>query len=250
MGNLLNQIPIASSCITIANLALCGFPFIAGFYSKDLILESAINSYSNSFILILALLSLGLTSFYSIRFILTVIWGPQSRASFINITEHNLITTPIIILSSISICTGRIIRWLPPLNQYIFIIPQYIKLMPISLVLVGAVLAWSISSATNNNISLILSNQIIHYASCIIWFLVPISSQFIIKSPIWVSHNYLKYIDQGWFETPSGNGLHNYLVNSNNILLNIIPSSPSSYLISSSAATAILIIFFYIYIYC
>ncbi len=68
MGNLSIQIPIASSCITLANLALCGFPFIAGFYSKDLIIESAINIPNNLFIVSLALIRIGLTSFYSVRF--------------------------------------------------------------------------------------------------------------------------------------------------------------------------------------
>jgi len=73
MGNLANQIPVASSCITLANLALCGFPFIAGFYSKDLIIESAINIDNNILIVSLSLFRIGLTSFYSIRFSLSVI---------------------------------------------------------------------------------------------------------------------------------------------------------------------------------
>jgi NADH-ubiquinone oxidoreductase chain 5 len=60
--------PIASRCITLANLALCGFPFIAGFYSKDIIIEAAMSSPNNMFILILSLIRLGFTSFYSIRF--------------------------------------------------------------------------------------------------------------------------------------------------------------------------------------
>jgi NADH-ubiquinone oxidoreductase chain 5 len=65
--------PVARSCISIANLALCGFPFIAGFYSKDLIIESAINIPNNSIIVYLALLRVGLTSYYSIRFRITTI---------------------------------------------------------------------------------------------------------------------------------------------------------------------------------
>jgi NADH-ubiquinone oxidoreductase chain 5 len=101
--------PIATSCITVANLALCGFPFLAGFYSKDLIIESAINLSTNSIILYLALFSLGLTSFYSIRFRIVTILGSQSSAPFINITEYIAITVPIIILSFISIITGRLI---------------------------------------------------------------------------------------------------------------------------------------------
>ncbi len=40
-GNLVKFMPLTVPCITVANLAQCGFPFIAGFYSKDTILEVA-----------------------------------------------------------------------------------------------------------------------------------------------------------------------------------------------------------------
>jgi NADH-ubiquinone oxidoreductase chain 5 len=73
MGNITNQIPVASRCITLANIALCGFPFIAGFYSKDIIIEAAISTPNNIIILIICIIRLGLTSFYSIRFSITTI---------------------------------------------------------------------------------------------------------------------------------------------------------------------------------
>jgi NADH-ubiquinone oxidoreductase chain 5 len=73
MGNTLNAAPVTATCILIANTALCGFPFIAGFYSKDLIIETAIFSEQNRFIVILILLSVGFTSFYSIRFSIVTI---------------------------------------------------------------------------------------------------------------------------------------------------------------------------------
>ena len=41
IGGLIFSMPLSVSFIRVANLALCGFPFLAGFYSKDLILEIA-----------------------------------------------------------------------------------------------------------------------------------------------------------------------------------------------------------------
>lgn len=41
IGNLIKFMPLTISFMTISNLALCGFPFLAGFYSKDIILEVA-----------------------------------------------------------------------------------------------------------------------------------------------------------------------------------------------------------------
>jgi NADH-ubiquinone oxidoreductase chain 5 len=45
-GNLIKLIPFTYSMMVIGCLALCGFPFLSGFYSKDLILEIAFSKYS------------------------------------------------------------------------------------------------------------------------------------------------------------------------------------------------------------
>jgi NADH-ubiquinone oxidoreductase chain 5 len=73
MGNLRFQNPVATSSILIANMALCGLPFLAGFYSKDLIIEYILTGGFNFLIVILSLIAVGFTAFYSIRFSLLII---------------------------------------------------------------------------------------------------------------------------------------------------------------------------------
>jgi hypothetical protein len=101
-------------------------------------------------------------------------------------------------------------------------------------VVLGATLAWLISTTKQKNESILISSQINHYASCIIWFLVPLSSQFTIKLPIYLSHNYLKLIDQSWLETLGGQGINNLSVKSSNILITYSKPMPVNYLIISS----------------
>ena len=51
MGGLAKVLPVTYICMFIASLALAGFPFLSGFYSKDLILELALASSVNTSLL-------------------------------------------------------------------------------------------------------------------------------------------------------------------------------------------------------
>jgi NADH-ubiquinone oxidoreductase chain 5 len=69
MGGLKNLVPFTYSVMVIGSLALIGFPFLTGFYSKDVILEVAYGKYTNEGHFSYALGSMGafLTAFYSTR---------------------------------------------------------------------------------------------------------------------------------------------------------------------------------------
>lgn len=69
IGSLINQMPLRISYFNIANLALCGFPFLAGFYSKDIILESSSFVRINLVSYFLFYFSTGLTVCYTFRLI-------------------------------------------------------------------------------------------------------------------------------------------------------------------------------------
>ena len=46
MGGMIRLLPISYTMVLIGSLALVGFPFLTGFYSKDVVLEVALSSPS------------------------------------------------------------------------------------------------------------------------------------------------------------------------------------------------------------
>jgi len=62
-------LPFTISIFIVANFRLCGLPFIAGFYSKDLILEIILIGSLNNLILLIIVIGTILTVIYSFRFI-------------------------------------------------------------------------------------------------------------------------------------------------------------------------------------
>lgn len=242
IGNLSNQIPVASSCISLANLALCGFPFIAGFYSKDIIIESALHNQNNTFIVFLSIMCIGLTSFYSIRLRVVTIWGPTLRAPFISIKENMSIVIPILILSSCAITMGSLISWIPPIRSRIFLLPWTLKSLPTALILRGLFMAWFVTIAIRSSSCEWTKIPITHHASCMIWYLTPLSSQFIMALPLSVAHQYLKTVDHGWIEQGRRQGINKILIRLTNNSLTLQPTRPTGILVVSAAFTLAIII--------
>ncbi|XP_049861250.1 NADH-ubiquinone oxidoreductase chain 5-like [Schistocerca gregaria] len=85
IGSIVNFIPLTSVCFNVSSLSLCGIPFLAGFYSKDLILEMVCLRLINCLIFFLYFFSTGLTASYSFRLFYYSISGDNnfySRFSF------------------------------------------------------------------------------------------------------------------------------------------------------------------------
>ena len=161
MGGLAKLIPFTYCMIIIGSLALMGFPFLTGFYSKDIIIEIAYTKYTMSghFAHWFGCVAAFFTAFYSFRLVyLTFLSKPMGNR---NIIEHAhelplVMGIPLIILSLGSIFLGFLSKdmiiglgtdfWqnsvlvLPKNNLFIeseFILTS-VKLIPTILSFVGA----------------------------------------------------------------------------------------------------------------
>jgi NADH-ubiquinone oxidoreductase chain 5 len=74
MGGLKKILPFSYAIMLVGSLALIGFPFLAGFYSKDVILELSVAKYSieSHFSFLLGIFAAFCTAFYSIRVLFLV----------------------------------------------------------------------------------------------------------------------------------------------------------------------------------
>ena len=92
MGGLVKFLPCTYVCILFGSLAIVGFPFLTGFYSKDVILELAVSRYmlDGYFVYFLAILAAFFTSIYSTRLIILIFFGNINVMCVSHIAECNI----------------------------------------------------------------------------------------------------------------------------------------------------------------
>lgn len=171
MGALRTVLPFTYICFLIGSLAIMGFPFLTGFYSKDLILEFAYSRFivDSTFIYFLGLVSAIFTAIYSLRLIFFAFSEKKPINSYYIYFKYfmnNLIESPVpmfismFILCFASIFIGYIFHdlllgagsfyW----NTSIFVLPQHfsfidsefihplVKNLPVLFSLLAMYLTW------------------------------------------------------------------------------------------------------------
>ena len=128
ISRLKNFIPIVTSVILIANISLCGLPFLRGFYSKDAILELIIINGINLLIILVVLLGTFLTVAYSCRISFLVALNINKSESCYQINDNDFyILLGIIILFPASILGGMKLSWNILSFSYMIYLPLWIK---------------------------------------------------------------------------------------------------------------------------
>src|ERR1700677_497918 len=154
-GGLKSYLPLTYTVMLIASLSLIALPFMTGFYSKDLILESAYGKFflSSLFVYSVAIIAAIFTTLYSIKILyLSFFSNPNGLLIDYNkIHESNFfMSIPLIILSIFSIIFGYFAKeiyiglgsdffsdnsiYIHPINEILIntenIIPVAVKMLP------------------------------------------------------------------------------------------------------------------------
>lgn len=113
MGGLKNLLPFTYAVILIGSLALIGFPFLAGFYSKDIILEASGSTYTTVglFSYTLGIIAAFCTAFYSTRLLFLVFLSNPNGNKKVILNAHEgtwRMSLPLFLLAILSVTIGYI----------------------------------------------------------------------------------------------------------------------------------------------
>src|SRR5690242_10241008 len=163
MGGLWRKIPYTFTVMSIGTLALTGFPFFAGNFSKDAIIESAYASHNPMAVYAFALtvFAAGLTAFYSWRLIFKTFFGePHDEEHYEAAHESPIwMLIPIGVLAVGSIAAGfpfkelfaghgvheffgESVKMNPHIIEAMEEIPESIKVLPLIAMGIGLVISY------------------------------------------------------------------------------------------------------------
>lgn len=133
IGGLNEFIPFTIYRFNLTLIALCGFPFIAGFYSKDIVIEIIYFRKFNIIIFVLSVISLMFTVIYSVRLMYYSFFGEFKTIRCKMIIENLLINKSIIILIILRIMIGSILNWMFFIDEMIYL-SFYYKILTIVII--------------------------------------------------------------------------------------------------------------------
>nr|YP_009171572.1 NADH dehydrogenase subunit 5 [Mirhipipteryx andensis]AJW76427.1 NADH dehydrogenase subunit 5 [Mirhipipteryx andensis] len=210
LGSMVQGMPFTCVAMNVANLSLCGVPFLSGFYSKDLILESLSMGVVNKFIYLIFFIATGLTMMYTFRLTGYLMGFKYSFNSLSSLHDSNSsMVVGIILLLVVAVVGGCSLSWLIFPSPLVIILPSWMKLLTLMVTLVGGWLSYLIMKFD------LMENAFKGYKmkSFIgsMWFMPMISTKWISFMPLKLGLKYLQLVDLGWNEAIGSQGVYNQL---------------------------------------
>ena len=228
MGGLATLLPFTYAMMLIGSLSLIGFPFLTGFYSKDVILELAYSQYtiSGNFAFWLGSISVLFTSYYSFRLLFLTFLAPMNAFKRDIAACHDapvVMAIPLILLAFGSIFVGYLAKdmmiglgthfwgnslFLLPRHELLaeseFATPSSIKLIPLLFSTCGALIAYQVHFVITRIMYRIKTSyygQLMYSMLNKRWLFDKVYNSFIIQPSLWFGYEIsFKTLDKGVFE--------------------------------------------------
>nr|AOT84771.1 NADH dehydrogenase subunit 5 [Platerodrilus sp. MNCN/DNA:86739] len=211
MGSLINKIPLTSCFFVICNGALCGFPFLSGFYSKDLILEFMSMNFSSIYVYLIFYISIGLTLMYSLRLIFYILIKSYNGSSyFLCLDLHNEMLLSMLGIILFVIFGGSMTSWLVFSTPYFLCLPFLMKIMAFFFIILGIILGLIFSNYNLTDYSKTLYSFSILFFMSSLWNLSIFTLNF---NRIFLLNGgkLFNFLDHGWSEYFGSQNLFNIL---------------------------------------
>nr|AUN27898.1 NADH dehydrogenase subunit 5 [Conocephalus differentus] len=212
MGSLFQQMPLTSMCFHVSNLALCGIPFLAGFYSKDMILEISLLSNLNMLSFFLYYFSTGLTVSYSFRLIYYSMIGDFNFLSLHSLHDDNwIMLRGMLLLMLMAVFGGCLMSWILFPSPSVICLPIYLKTLVLIVSSMGGWVGYEVSK-----FELSYKLQSLKYYFMVnflgsMWFTPLISTYGVTYYPLLLGQGVYKMFDQGWSEDWGGQMFYKYM---------------------------------------
>nr|YP_009164159.1 NADH dehydrogenase subunit 5 [Odorrana schmackeri]AHN13452.1 NADH dehydrogenase subunit 5 [Odorrana schmackeri]AKN10622.1 NADH dehydrogenase subunit 5 [Odorrana schmackeri] len=147
MGGLQHALPMTTTCLSVGSFALMGIPFLAGFYSKDAIIEAANTSHINSMALLMTLIATAFTAIYSLRLIyFTSMMHPRMNPILSCDENDSRVLNPLARLATGTIAAGLLISSISLSNHPLtHSMPTHIKLAALMITLTAFITAYDVT---------------------------------------------------------------------------------------------------------
>nr|YP_010944814.1 NADH dehydrogenase subunit 5 [Bathothauma lyromma]WMC20948.1 NADH dehydrogenase subunit 5 [Bathothauma lyromma] len=205
--NVSKLLPVTTMFLNISNMALCGMPFLAGFYSKDLIIEGLISGGFNMVTFILGIFGVCLTVLYSMRFSFYTVWCNESSECYTNISDNDMkMIFPMSMLVMGALWGGFVFQGLFCFFSMEFFLPLFMKLIVPLLIIMSLLFSFGFWDSG----FIIMKFGKLNFINSSMWFLSSFICYPALGSLKLISNSSLKVVDMGWFEVMGGQGIFNF----------------------------------------
>jgi NADH-ubiquinone oxidoreductase chain 5 len=202
LGGLFISCPVSSLYFIGASMALCGFPFLSGFYSKDLILELYFLLGANFIMWVVVGLATMFTLSYSVRLLYYMFFKNLGPKKSVSLGEEVKIIVPMRVLAGLMVFAGGLIR----MGNFPLVLIYLTDFMKLSVIVGLTVTGLMIYVYINIGAQKVSSPFFFApYFIGSMWFLPQLTS-LLFMPLLKIGEEIYKFSDQGWVEYSGGQG--------------------------------------------